>query len=115
MGIPYVEDPNSPFQPAHGCAKIHYSIDRSGRRCSTFAAFLPRTLANSRAERLHICPNTLVHRVELTRSSSRGMLKAEGVWVQGNNLSAPTRLIRARKEIIICAGPIGSPQLLLLR
>ncbi|KAF8216592.1 alcohol oxidase [Mycena galopus ATCC 62051] len=113
LGIPYVEDPNSPFQPAHGCAKIHYSIDRKGQRCSTFAAFLPRTLAKSRVERLHICPNTIVRRIELT-NLNRGMLKAEGVWVQSKNAATPPRLIRARKEIILCAGPIGSPHLLQL-
>ncbi|KAF7356525.1 Pyranose dehydrogenase 2 [Mycena venus] len=114
LGIPYVEDPNSPYQPAHGCAKIHYSIDRSGRRCSTFAAFLPRSLAYSRRERLHICPNALVRRIELTSSSNSGMLKAEGVWVQPKNGSTQPRLLRARKEIVLCAGPIGSPHLLLL-
>ncbi|KAJ7642736.1 alcohol oxidase [Mycena polygramma] len=114
FGIPYVDDPNSPHQPAHGCAKIHYSIDRLGRRCSTFSAFLPRSLASSRAHRLHICPNTLVRSIELISSPKHRILKAEGVWVQPKNSTSATRLIRARKEIILCAGPIGSPHLLLL-
>ncbi|KAJ6515062.1 GMC oxidoreductase, partial [Mycena vitilis] len=112
FGIPYVDDPNSPHQPAHGCAKIHYSIDRWGRRCSTFSAFLPRSLANSRAHRLHICPNTLVRSIEVASSPKNRTLRAEGVWVQAKNVTP--RLIRARKEIILCAGPIGSPHLLLL-
>ncbi|KAJ7642731.1 alcohol oxidase [Mycena polygramma] len=112
FGIPYVDDPNSPHQPAHGCAKIHYSIDQWGRRSSTFSAFLPRKLANSRAHRLHICPNTLVRSIELASGPKNRILKAEGVWIQAMN-GAP-RLIRARKEIVLCAGPIGSPHLLLL-
>ncbi|KAJ7759242.1 GMC oxidoreductase [Mycena metata] len=114
MGIPYVEDPNSPFQPAHGCAKLHYSIDRRGQRCSTFAAFLPRQLALSRTHRLHICTNTLVCRIELSGGSEAGAVKSEGVWVKSRNDSTPPILIRARREVIMCAGPIGTPHLLLL-
>ncbi|KAJ6576562.1 alcohol oxidase [Mycena vulgaris] len=112
LGIPYVEDPNSPFQPAHGCAKMHYSIDQRGQRCSTFAAFLPVNLAKNRAQRLHICTNTVAHHIEFTENS--GALKAEGVWIQPKNSTIPARLIRARKEVILCAGPIGTPHLLLL-
>ncbi|KAK7012866.1 pyranose dehydrogenase 2 [Favolaschia claudopus] len=114
LGLPYIEDCNSPFQPAHGCAKIHYSIDTGGQRCSTFAAFLPLPLAKRRAEQLHICTNTRVHRIELAHGSKLAKLKAEGVWIQENNSAVPPRLIRARKEIILCAGPIGSPHILLL-
>lgn len=106
LGLPYIEDPNSPFQPAQGCAKLHYSIDSNGHRASTFKAFLPYELAQSRKQRLHICIDTLVRRIELVNNS--GTVRAEGVWIQPKRAPTPSRLIRARKEVISCAGPIGS-------
>ncbi|KAJ7126374.1 GMC oxidoreductase [Mycena crocata] len=112
LGLPYIEDPNSPFQPAQGCAKLHYSIDSNGHRASTFKAFLPYELAQSRKQRLHICIDTLVRRIELVNNS--GTVRAEGVWIQPKRAPTPSRLIRARKEVISCAGPIGSPHLLML-
>ncbi|KAJ7631225.1 GMC oxidoreductase [Roridomyces roridus] len=102
LGIPY--DPN---YPALGCAKMHYNSQRP----STFTAFLPPHVVRSRAQRLHICPNTLVSRIELADLTTS--VTTEGVWVQSPGVSQ-RRLIRACNEVILCAGPIGSPHLLLL-
>lgn len=114
LGLPYVEDLNSPLHPSHGCAKMHYTIDKSGQRSSTLTAFLPSSLTNSRKHNLHICTRTVVRRIEVTNHD--GALTADGVWIQGTAGAAPIhRFVRARREVILSAGPMGSPQMLQLR
>ncbi|KAI0922270.1 hypothetical protein AcW2_007008 [Taiwanofungus camphoratus] len=91
---------------------MHFTIDRHGYRSSTFSAFLPYKLVNERKQHLHICTSTIVLKVE-TQNGADGAVQAEGMVVQSNGHSL-SRLIRARRKVIVSAGPIGSPQLLML-
>lgn len=94
---------------------MHYNIDSKGRRSSTLSAFLPSHLAKERKERLHICTRTAVVRIGIIGETA-GDLAAEGVWIQNANNPLDTpRFIRAKREVIVSAGPIGSPQILMLR
>ncbi|KAK7691578.1 hypothetical protein QCA50_004977 [Cerrena zonata] len=113
MGVPYVEDLNSPLHPPHGCAKMHFIIDDQGKRSSTFTAFLSRDVAESRKDYLHICTFAQVQKIVTNKVS--GEIVAEGVSVQAANGSGPSRFIRARREVILCSGAISSPHILLLR
>ncbi|KAH9843565.1 GMC oxidoreductase [Rhodofomes roseus] len=114
MGLPYhVDDPNSPLSPSHGCVKLHFSIDSQGRRSSTSSAFLPLQLIRRRSNHLHICVRALVSRIDVQRDAE-GELRAEGVFIQSLDRRASTRHIRAKREVILSAGPISSPQILLL-
>lgn len=93
---------------------MHYTIDKSGQRSSTLTAFLPSSLAKARKRNLHICTRTVVKRIEVT--NHEGSVAAEGVWIQGTAGAASIhRFVRARREVILSAGPMGSPQMLLLR
>ncbi|GJJ10629.1 hypothetical protein Clacol_004856 [Clathrus columnatus] len=115
LGLPYVEDLNSPLEPPHGCTKIHYNIDSKGRRSSTFSAFLPPKLVRERQSRLHICTGTVVLRIGIIGETAAN-LSAEGVWIQKKDQSSlnKPRFIQAKREVIVAAGPIGSPQILML-
>ncbi|KAH9928845.1 GMC oxidoreductase [Fomitopsis serialis] len=113
MGIPYVDDLNSPLHSSFGCAKMHYSLDRWGRRSSAFSAFLPAQLVKERRRRLHICVRTLVLKIDIHETSS-GVLKAGGVFLQSLGEKFPSRYIGVRREVILCAGALSSPQILML-
>ncbi|KAH9950885.1 GMC oxidoreductase [Amylocystis lapponica] len=91
LGVPYVEDLNSPLHPPHGCAKMHFNIDGRGYRSSTLTAFLPRPLVNERKAHLHICTNSIVLRIEI-KEDANDIRRAEGVYVQSLNGRSPTRL-----------------------
>lgn len=114
MGIPYVEDLNSPLHPSHGCAKMHFTIDSHGYRSSTYSAFLPKALARERQQRLHVCTRAVACRIEV-ETTNDGHRTATGVYVQSADGRPPRRFVQARKEVILASGPIASPQLLMLR
>ena len=90
--------------------------DGSYRRHSTYHAFLPPKVTQERKARLKICCNTIVARVELEADKESGVL-ATGVHFEATQpWKAGTRYFaKARREIILCAGALGSPQILMLR
>ncbi|KAF8994008.1 hypothetical protein BDQ17DRAFT_1392463 [Cyathus striatus] len=70
LGLPYINDLNSPLRPSHGCAKMHYTIDKLSHRGSTLT---------SRGH-LHISVGNIIRQIEIVNDSHSA--KAEGVWVQ---------------------------------
>lgn len=100
MGSPTV-DYNSPEQLGFGYVQTN---TKNGRRLSSAKAFLR---PYKRRPNLHILPSTTVTKVlidKLTRT-------AYGVEYVRNRLS---NKVRARREVILSAGPMASPQLLML-
>ncbi len=83
-------------------AFLYQVTHKNGERCSAAKAYITPNL--SRAN-LHVMTNTVSCRVLLDGR------RAVGVEVlQGNE----KKQIRARREVILCAGAFGSPQLLML-
>lgn len=78
---------------------------RDGRRWSVYNEFIAPLLTHPR---LHIMSHTMVSRIVLVGKDG-GEQRAIGV-----NLANTKHFIRARKEIILSAGALQSPQLLLL-
>ncbi|KAI0721777.1 GMC oxidoreductase [Fomitopsis betulina] len=113
MGIPYIEDLNSPLHPSHGCAKMHFTIDSRGYRSSTYSACLPKELARERNEHLHICVRATVRKIEV-ETANDGHRTATGVYVQSADGRSSSRFVHVRKEAILTSGPVSSPQLLML-
>lgn len=113
LGFPHIADINSPDEPACGIATMDITTNASGQRQSTMHAFLPQPVAAARKANLHICPNTIVSRLDITTGSKP---KVQGVFFQSNkNLGGQTFNALARKEVILCAGAVTNPQILMLR
>jgi choline dehydrogenase-like flavoprotein len=99
-GIPYIDDYNGPEQDGAALCQV---TQKGGRRWHAGNAYLAP--ARSRAN-LEVVTGTTVLRVELEGD------RAVGVRVAGRG--GRERLIRAEREVILSAGAIASPQLLLL-
>ncbi|MFY3329750.1 GMC family oxidoreductase [Achromobacter xylosoxidans] len=99
LGLPHVTDFNSGDQEGVGYYQL---TTRNGRRCSTAVAYLrpARGRANLRVE-------TGAHTMAVLFEGSR----ACGVRYRQDG---QVRTLRARREVILCAGALQSPQLLQL-
>ncbi len=93
------DDFNGPAQ--QGVGRYDFTI-RRGRRCSTSAAFL-RPVRHRR--NLSIATGSLVRRVVVDGGRATGVEMTHG---------GGTRTARAAREVILCAGTVNSPQLLML-
>ena len=99
-GIPFIGDVNG--KDRNGIGFTQATVDRKGRRMSSYRAFLSR----SRGRRnLTIVTDILVQRVVIEGARAIGVEVTRG--------SAPTTY-RARREIIVSAGVMNSPKLLQL-
>jgi choline dehydrogenase-like flavoprotein len=99
-GIPRIADYNGPEQDG---ASMFQVTQRDGRRWSTADAFLRPAL---RRPNLEVRTNAQVLGVELEGD------RAVGVRLRRGRSGA--EVVRAREEVLLAAGAIGSPQLLLL-
>jgi choline dehydrogenase len=105
----------------HGAAISQTSVDSRGRRVTTHAAFTaPMLDRTSPRHRPNFAAWTGVHVVQLVleRSGATGSLVCKGVrYRRGKRGSAEWNVVRTvlcRQEVILAAGAIGSPHLLLL-
>ncbi|KAK2580031.1 hypothetical protein KPH14_012318 [Odynerus spinipes] len=96
-----VVDINGPKQT--GFTYSHATV-RDGLRCSTAKAFLRKA---SKRKNLHICKNSVVEKI-LVREDSR---TAYGVKFRNGGKEYT---VRANLEVILSAGAVQSPQLLML-
>lgn len=119
LGIPCVLEANDPSSPPVVCSRVDLTMDENGRRMSTFDAFLPLELAVRRKDNLHICPGVVVTKLDLQQTESG--VRAAGVYFQKDPVKSGAKsgerqyYALARKEIILSAGAIVSPQILMLR
>ncbi|MHA4842775.1 GMC family oxidoreductase [Flavitalea antarctica] len=99
-GIPLNEDYNSPVQA--GTSLLQYTI-KNNRRQSTYTAFLKPVIMRSN---LTVRTNVLVKRIIIEKDKAAGVECLSG--------KTTTEKIYCKKEVIVSAGAIKSPQLLLL-
>ena len=111
LGIPFIEDLSVTTAPAVNCSKVRYTIDEKGHRSSTYHAFLSPVL-RERSSTLHVCTETIVTKLEI--SGQANSQSATAVLIKSITGSVEKR-IEAKKEIIMCAGALGTPQILMLR
>ena len=99
---------------------LHQHTVRHGTRCSAARAFLDPLFErassagkDSAARRLHVLCDAHASRILLVREAS-----GKGTTASALELMDPstrrTATVKASKEILLCAGAIGTPQLLLL-
>jgi choline dehydrogenase len=98
-GIPFTRDFNGPTQEGVGYYQL---TNRGGRRCSTAVGYLHPV---KHRKNLSVITNALTERVEIVGRRAVGVVAR----VKGR----PTT-IRARREVLLSAGAIGSPHLLQL-
>ncbi|KAJ7247867.1 alcohol oxidase [Mycena haematopus] len=110
LGLADVSNFNSPQSPVDLCATLDVAIDKNMRRMSSYHAFLPAAVAHERRARLKVCTNAVATRVDFDAARV-----AVGVVFESSGESGRRMFYaRATKEIVICCGALGSPQLLLL-
>ncbi len=98
-GIPFTRDYNGPEQEGVGFVQ---AAQLNGRRCSPFDAFLAPAVARGAV--------TLIEDAQATRVLFHGR-KATGVELRGEG-TAP-RVVQARRCVVLSAGAIDSPALLM--
>ncbi len=98
-GYPVNDDFNGEDQEGFG--RFDFTI-KNGKRCSTATAFLKPIMHRSN---LSIMTNTHVNRVVIKKGRATGI-----EIMHGSNID----VLPVNKEIIICAGTVNSPQILML-
>lgn len=98
-GIPHTTDFNGSSQEGAGYYQL---TTKDGRRCSTAVAYLKPVLSRGNLE---LITDAAVERLVLDGKRSTGV-----TFLQGGQ----SKTVRARREIILSAGAIGSPQILQL-
>src|SRR5690348_4056210 len=100
MGFPILDDVNGPMRP--GAGYINMNIAADGSRVSAARAFLRPNLARSN---LTLLLDTNVTKIVVKHNRASGVQMVTG---------KDTRTVRARREVILAAGAIHSPKLLML-
>ncbi|EIW86015.1 alcohol oxidase [Coniophora puteana RWD-64-598 SS2] len=115
IGLPWISDVNDPSHPTKGIARLHYTRTPTTRH-STYHAFLPHELVVKRKANLHVCTNALVERLVFDESATGEGLKVKEVLITPatQQLEQTRTAVSVDKEVILCAGPFGSPQVLML-
>jgi len=111
LGIPYSGDLNSAGTPSTNCSRVRYTMDSNGRRSSAFHAFLSPEVLKDRMHYLDICTDALVTKIQCIQNGGR--VRANTVNVKLLTGSAE-KAITARREIVLSAGTLSSPQILML-
>lgn len=114
IGLPFIEDLNSPKHPTNGCGLLHFTRDQNQHRHSTYRAFLPKALVFERRNNLHIATNIIVEDLDIAEKGSDGVPYARGLNLLSRHRINTKKHVKAKKEIILCAGPFGSPHILML-
>ncbi|KAF9005832.1 alcohol oxidase [Hymenopellis radicata] len=115
LGIPSVPDFNDPSVPAICIWDVDVLQNHGRKRVSVFHAFLPRNVAEARKKHLKICPESLVQRVVFQKGSNGRPLAIDVEFMSADpKKGGKLFFAKARKEVIVCCGAMGSPQVLML-
>lgn len=106
-GIPKIEDVNTSKGPL-GSAVVQTFIDPKGQRSSTSVAYIDAEVASR--PNLFIAVGQVVTRVLFEGSNPP---RAVGVEMGASSISPIRYTARAKKEVLVTAGAVHSPQLLM--
>ncbi|KAF1950323.1 choline dehydrogenase [Byssothecium circinans] len=115
IGLSALDDCNDPGAPSCGYFPLETAIDKNGERVSALSAYLSKTIARERIQRLSVCTGTVASRLEIAGNEQVGRT-VTGVYIRpstGSNTSKDY-LVKARREVILTCGAMTTPQLLLL-
>ena len=91
-----------------GVSSLFQTTTRAGKRCSTYRGFLQGVV--DQRDNLQIVPHAHVTRIVLDGEGTD--LRASGIEYRDRQDQLHT--IFAAKEVLVCAGAVGSPQILML-
>ncbi|MEZ5870435.1 MAG: choline dehydrogenase [Nitratireductor sp.] len=100
VGYPFNPDYNGATQEGVGYFQL---TTRNGRRCSTAVAYLDPVRSR---QNLAIVTGAHVQRIEISNGRATGV-----TW---RDKAGRLKRVKARREVILSAGAIGSPQILML-
>ncbi|KAF7956579.1 hypothetical protein EAE96_003913 [Botrytis aclada] len=95
LGFIQIDDPNTPEAMVDGLTTVYATVNEQRQRVSTFDAFLHREVALKREKHLTICTNTILSRIAFSKDDG-------------------TYSAKVKREVIVCLGALGSPQVLML-
>lgn len=93
---------------ASGVSRFIASVDSGGTRSSTSAAYIPAAVYNR--PNLHILTSTIVTRLVLNDNGESSSVRSVEI---AQSADGPRYVVQADREVLVCLGAIGSPQLLL--
>ncbi|THH18190.1 hypothetical protein EUX98_g8999 [Antrodiella citrinella] len=112
LGLPYISDYNSSTTDASGCTRCFFTVASQGTRESTFTAFLGPSIANARKPHLHVCTGTIALKLDI--QTMDGETRAVGVFLKQADGTGASVYVFAKREIVLCSGPLENPRLLQL-
>lgn len=115
MGFVRVSDTNAPDAPPDALVTFDSTINEKNQRVSTFDAFLPREVTLKRTGNLTICPNTLVSRIVFSRDGDKNPRANQVLFKRSDPIDKRLFSVKVKREVTICSGSIGSPQVLMMR
>ncbi|KAK8043983.1 hypothetical protein PG993_004007 [Apiospora rasikravindrae] len=110
LGLRPGQDINDPAAPAMAFFELDVAIDKHGNRVSALSAYLNKTTVYQRRNHLAVCTGAVASRLEA--DTQAGIITR----VHFRSSEAPHKeyFVKARREVIVCAGAACTPQLLLL-
>jgi choline dehydrogenase-like flavoprotein len=117
MGVPFIKDINTSPLPLPSITKLRTTVTKEGHRSSAAEAFLPASFVQHHRN-LTICFGAVVQKIQISLLAGRKVV--EGIFVENENdggapgIQGERWFIRG-KEVVLCAGAVGSAQLLILR
>lgn len=112
------EEDNDPFDNANkrSVFENRLAIDSRGRRVDSCTAYLRPVLQGKCRHNLRLVQGVTVSRVLLKKRKDRKNLRATGVeyFFSNDTKLRNNMVIKASKEVLVSAGPFGSPKLLQL-
>ena len=108
-GYPFSQDLNG--QQQEGFGRLDMTVG-NGRRCSAANAYLKPAMQRAN---LAVRTGALVTKIDFEGARAVGVRYRLGARAGANGPTVgdgPETMVRARREVILCAGPINSPQLL---
>ncbi|KAF8599117.1 GMC oxidoreductase [Ceratobasidium sp. AG-I] len=107
VGIPYNPDINTPAGTI-GVSQVISNVDAKGERSSTSTAYLPSAVLDR--PNLKVLIDTRITRVLFEESGAEP--RAVGVEIQ-HSAGGPKFRVGAGREVVLSAGAIGTPQILM--
>lgn len=111
MGVPWTDDLNT-SKGTLGVTNWLSSIDPTGSRSSSATGYLTQDVLAR--PNLKVVVNTLVEKIIFATSSSSSSSSPKAVGVEISSSTSDKYRINARKEVILSAGAVGTPHILLL-